>query len=222
MKKAVAIAVLAFLALAAFFAWDYFQREAMLREQIRQYQQVVARLDAEYRVAQVIVRDQTTDASGQLQTTIEFRELDRQGNPLPPVTATLSGAEAYFEALVVKFENKYVEQGEALRGKSIILFRRMFGSATAPDAGVPIDPAASDGVPSLYRVAASPSDMEIRLWARFWYYANHPREAQDQFGVRVMQLEAVGTRVYPNMTYELNVENDGGINLVPLTAMPQK
>ncbi len=47
--------------MAAFVAWDYLQREAMLREQIRQMQEVISRLNAEYRVAQVLIREQGVD-----------------------------------------------------------------------------------------------------------------------------------------------------------------
>ncbi len=220
MKKVLAVSIFLFLIVASFFVWDYLQREEMLREQIRQMQEVVKRLNADYRVAQVLIREQGVDASGQLLTTLEFRELDRDNHPLAPLTATLVGPQNYFEALVIKFRNEYVEKGDALRGKSIILFRRMFGSATPPDEGVPIDPNASDGIPSLYRVSSKPSSVEVDLWSRFWYYASHPKEA-DRLGVRVMQCEAVGIRPIVNMTYELTVENNGGINIIPITAPPE-
>ncbi len=220
MKKALAISIFLFLTVASFFVWDYLQREAKLREQIEQMQAVISRLNAEYRVAQVLVREQGLDADGQPVTTLEFRETDRDNHPLPPLTATLVGKENYFEALVVKFRNEYVEKGDALRGKSIILFRRMWGSATAPDNGILIDASASDGIPNLYRVSKNPSDVEIDLWNRFWYYASHPKEA-DKVGVRVVQVEAVSIRPIVNMTYELTVENDGGINIVPITAPPE-
>lgn len=214
MKKALAISVTAFLVLAGYLGWDYLQNEARLREQVRQLQEVVSRLNAEYRVAQIIVHDQTVDAEGRTLTTLEFREISRDNELLPPISATLVGTEVYFEALVIKFQNKYVEQGDQFRGKSIILFRRMFGSKTAPDDGVPIDPSASDGIPNAYRVTKEPSEVERRLWSKFWYYANNSKEAA-AMGVRVMQLEAIGTRVEPLRVYELRVENDGGMSLIP-------
>lgn len=217
MKKVLALSFLAFLVVVAFVAWDYWQREAILKEQLRRMMEVVSRLNAEYRVAQVFVRDQRLDASGRILTTVEFREMDRDNHPLPVHVATLAGPENYFEALVVKFDNAYVEKGDALRGRSIILFRRMYGSATAPDEGVPIDPNASDGIPGIYRVAPRASGFEIDLWQRFWYYAVHPDEAR-KMGVRVLQIEAVAIRPQTNMLWELTVENDGGINIIPLTA----
>lgn len=221
MKKALAVLVLLLLAVGAYLVWDYLNREAQLRERIRVLQEVVSRLNAEYRVAQVLVRDQKLDESGQVVTTVEFRELDRDSRPLPPVTATLVGSESYFEALVIRFQNEYVEKGDALRGRSVILFRRMYGSATAPDQGVLIDPAASDGVPSVYRVSAKPGALEADLWGRFWFYASHPKEAA-ALGVSVMQVQAVGVRPVPNMIYELRVQNNGGMNILPLTAPLEK
>jgi hypothetical protein len=216
MKKALAISVTAFLVLAGYLGWDYFQNEARLREQVRQLQEVVTRLNAEYRVAQIIVHDQTVDAEGRTLTTLEFREVSRDNELLPPISATLVGTEVYFESLVIKFQNQYVEQGDALRGKSIILFRRMFGSGTAPDDGVPIDRNASNpnGIPDVYRVSKQPSELEVDLWNKFWFYANNTKEAAAK-GVRVMQLEAIGTRVEPSRVYELRVENDGGMSLIP-------
>jgi hypothetical protein len=221
MKKAVFFAVLAFAVVAGVVGWQYLAEQARQREELRKLQQVVDRLNAERRVAQVVVKERSADASGKTVTKLDFLEWDREKRPLPPVHAELSGNEVYFEALVIKFRNDYVERGDPLRGASIILFRRMFGSKEAPDSGVPIDPGALDGIPSVYRVDKEPSSFEIGLWKRFWYYADHPEEARP-LGVRVLQCEAVGGRLQPNCIYELTVEADGGLNLVPTTPLPDE
>jgi hypothetical protein len=216
MKKAVGLAVLAFLLVAAVFVWDYLSREARHREELHKLQEVVKRLTAERRVAQVVVRARITDSEGNTRTDLDFIEWDRAGKPLPPVIASLPGTEVYFEALVIKFKNEYVEKGDALRGASLILFRRIFGSSQAPEVGVPVDSQAEDGIPEIYRVDQKPSPFELNLWKRFWYYADHPEEAS-KLGVRVIQCEAVGGRLQANRVYELSVEADGGLNLIPTT-----
>jgi len=216
MKKAVGLAVVAFLLVAAVVAWDYLRKEARHLEEVRKLQEVVKRLTAERRVAQVVVSDRTTDLAGNTVTHLDFIEWDRAGRPLSPIIATVPGTEVYFEALVIKFKREYVEKGDLLRGASLILFRRIFGSSQEPRVGIPIDPQAEDGIPRIYRVDEKPSPFEVNLWQRFWYYADHPEEAS-KLGVRVIQCEAVGGRLQANRVYELSVEADGGLNLIPTT-----
>jgi hypothetical protein len=200
--------------LVSLFAWDYLRKEAEHRRELRTLQIIIERLTAQERVAQVVVKDRTVDPFGVVVTRLDFLEWDRAGKRLPPVSATLTGKEVYFEALVIKFDNQYVEKGDALRGKAVILFRRIFGSSQAPDQGVLIDPKAEDGIPCVYRVDATPSPFEVSLWKRFWDYAEHPEEAA-KLGVSVMQCQAVGNRLTANSVWDLKVEATGAMNLVP-------
>jgi hypothetical protein len=217
MKKIAGFLILVLAVIAAAFLWSYLSQEARHRRELRLLQEIVTRLKAERRVAQVVARERAADDQGQTWTSVDFIEWDRAGRRLPPVMARLPGSEVYFEALIVKFKDEYVEQGDALRGATLLLFRRIFGSAQAPEAGVPVDSLAEDGIPRIYRVDETPSKFEIDLWKRFWYYAAHPDEA-DKLGVRVMQCEAVGGRLQPGAVYELSVEARGGLNLVLTTA----
>ncbi len=213
-SKVVTLLILALLAVGVYFVWEYLSREARHREEIRKLQQIVERLTSERRVAQVVVRDRKTDAEGNVTTSLDFHQWDREGKHLPPVSATVPGNEVFFEAMVIKFDREYVEQGDALRGKTIVLFRRIFGSAQKPEDGVKIDPDATDGIPSIYRVDENASEFEVNLWKRFWYYAEHPTEAA-KLGVRVVQLEAVGNPL-TSPVYEITCEASGGPNLIPM------
>jgi len=214
MKKLASLLAVALAVVVAFFAWDYLQKEAQHRRELRTLQEIIQRLTAEERVAQVVVTDRTVDPSGAVVTRLEFHEWDRAGKRLPPVFATITGKEVYFEALFIKFQNEYVEKGEKLRGKAIILFRRIFGAAQAPDQGVFIDPKAEDGIPCVYRVDEKPSPFEVSLWKRFWDYAEHPEEAA-KLGVSVMGCKAPGNRLPANSVWDLKATASGDINLVP-------
>ena len=220
MKQLLMILVMAVVLVVAYFVWDYVAAEARHREEVRQLQLIVQRLEAERRVAQVVVKSREKDSSGKTTTTLDFIEWDASQKRLPPITATVPGSEVYFEVLEIKFDHEYVEQGDALRGKTIVLFRRIFGADQKPVDGVPIDSQASDGIPSIYRIDAKPSAFEVKLWKRFWYYADHMEEVK-ALGVRVMQCKAVGGRLTPNTVYELTCEAVGGLNLTPTTAQPK-
>ena len=182
--------------------------------EIQRLNEVVARLEAGTRVAQVIVTDQGKNtATGALETTIKFLEIDRKGKSLPPHYFTVKGDVIYFDALVIKFDHNYIERGEALRGKSICLFRRIFGEFQSPDEGYPVDGEADQGVPSVYRVDDQPSSFETELWKDFWRYAADRSEAEKK-GIRVIQGEAVYTRFLKRNVYTITLDHSGGINIL--------
>jgi hypothetical protein len=174
----------------------------------------VDRLTTETRIAEVFVLEQHPGPDGVPLTTLEFTELDRAGRPLPTRVFTVRGREVYFDALVIKFSEEEVKVGDPLRGKSLHLFRRVFGEAQAPREGVLLATARSDGVPDFYRLSpgGQPSDFEQRMWEQFWHWADHPAEAARE-GVRVPQIEAVGIRPRPGARYRISLEHDGGPNI---------
>ena len=197
---------------AVFFLNNLYNRKEL---EIQALNQVVERLSAETRIAQVIVKEQSVNPeTGILETTIKFVENARNGSPLPPQYFKVQGDVIYFDAFVMKFTTEYVEIGEALRGKSICLFRRIFGEHQAPEQGFLVDGSGSSkDIPDLYRVGDEPSQFEIDLWKRFWEYAGNPETARG-IGVRVAQGEAVYTRFQKGSIYTITIEHDGGINIM--------
>jgi len=172
----------------------------------------VDRLTTEDRVAEVEIVAQTRDAEGVLVTTLEFTERDRNGEPLPTRTLETRGNELYVDALVIKFLDETVKQGDPFRGKSLHLFRRVYGDAQQPRHGEELS-AMTDGVPDLYRVSKEPSPFEQRLWGLFWTWMRDPDQAKLD-GVRVPQIDAAGVRPEPNAKYKITLERDGGLNFI--------
>ena len=214
-RVSAALLVLAVAAGAALYAAYTVQRAYREKElEIRRLARVVERLEAETRRAQVIVTKQGVNpATGRLETTLKFMETGPGGDPLPPRYFTVEGDVVYFDALVIRFEREYVERGDALRGKSICLFRRVFGEHQAPEEGFPVDRAAGAGeVPDVYRVNPDPTPFERELWKEFWRYAADPAAARAK-GVRVIQGEAVYTRFIPGNLYTLTLDHGGGLSI---------
>jgi hypothetical protein len=187
------------------------RRNAELAEESRKLQQVVERLNVERRVALIDVVQQHSDAAGRVvQTVIRFTETDRDGKLLQPLVFGVAGEVPHFDALVLKFEQDFVAQGDALRGHSLALFRRVYGESQSPDSGYWLG--GQGQVPDVYRVNPKPSEFELRLWQNFWGYASDPEKARGA-GVRVAQGEAVYAPMRMGEHWTLTLEADGGLNL---------
>ena len=192
-----------------------------LHREKQQLADVVERLSIERRVAEVDVIQQHFDENGRvLQTVIRLTEIDRDGNPLPSQTFGVPGRMPHFDALVIKFKDDYVAQGDALRGKSVALFRRVYCETQAPEDGFWLG--RRGDVPDVYRTNPDPTPFELNLWERFWSFAASPHSAA-LAGVRVAQGEAVYAPMKPGENWLLTLEADGGLNLIKrrgTTALP--
>ena len=88
---------------------------------------IIRNLKAETRVAEALVVESSLDEyTRQYTTTIKFLEYDVQGHPVQPKYFTFKGNLIQFQTLVVRFDDKYIEEGHRLKGKSICLFLKAF------------------------------------------------------------------------------------------------
>lgn len=177
----------------------------------------IERLTAESRVAEIHVADQVRagqmvegQAAAADRTSIEFIEIDREGHPLPSRKFDIADTVIFFDALVIKFDHDFVAEGDALRGKSLALFRRIYGEHQQPSEGHWVDPAGD--VPNIFRVHPEVGDVERELWTKFWDFATDPSLAARN-GVRVAQGEAVYVPMRKGEVWTLTLQNDGGLNL---------
>ena len=204
-----------------------------LQDQIREQQQTIhkleqdkQRLEAYLRIlkhidrrARVEVLSQAKDQQGTLQTTIRFTEIDDMGKP---VTAsrqlTLPGQEIYFDTLVIKFDDHFVEQGDPVKGKALMLFRRVFSNTMRPEDGFVIDREGRE--PEVYADGQDLSTFEKELWQKFWEIANDERLAK-QRGVRAIHGDAPYMRLEPNRVYEVLLRSTGEVIIAPGTQLTQ-
>ncbi len=204
---------------------------------------IIRNLKAETRVAEALVVESSLDEyAREYTTTIKFLEYDVQGRPVKPKYFTFKGNLIQFQTLVVRFDDKYVEEGHRLKGKSICLFLKAFvlaGKDTQEFVITPVyesaplkkpafwhrfpwvfkPPLLKEGqappafaVPEGYRVGDPPNYFEREVWAHFWKYALDP-EQRKKGGVKNAQVEAPGQVFVPGTIYTIMLENDGGLRI---------
>lgn len=206
------------LLVAMVFGFQFYRARHSVEAQLQaekdrnaELQSIVVRLSSERRVADVLVTDQTPSENGQLRTTLLFVEYDRRGEPLPARRFVIDGQVAHIDALVVKFDGKYVQENDSLRGHSVALFTRIYGEHQAPDSANQIDQPGQ--IPPTYRGAdARVSSFETQLWSDFWRLADDPAY-RASMGVRVAEGEGVWRPFQPGYLYTVTLENNGGLNI---------
>lgn len=170
-------------------------------------------LKVDHRVAQLRVLQQGPTADGQgVATQLEFVEVDAEGRPLTSARQfAIRGDVVHVDALLIKFSDSAVEDGDPLRSTSICLFTRLYGDEQTPADGFPLDAVGSR--PAAYSAGSETSDLERELWSDFWEYANDPQRAAAA-GVRAMHGEGPFIKVRPGKVYRLLLRASGGLSFV--------
>lgn len=204
---------LAVLGGGGYLAWDKFHERQRLLKEIEARERVIDRLTRTTRVAQAMLT-RRFEEDGRSMSEVLLVEEDQDGEPKNRTRVVVEGDVVYFDALVLKFDSALVQGGDALKGRSVLLFRRIFGEHQKPSDGVAIDETAVDGIPQVYRGDDPPSSVEVALWRDFWKYANDPKAAAAA-GVRVAQGEAPYVKMEQGKLYELTLDHSGGLNIKP-------
>jgi hypothetical protein len=184
------------------------------KQRLEAYLQILKHVD---RRARVEVLRQGRDQQGNLQTTIRFTETDSTGKPISVSREmALPGQEVYFDTLVIKFDDHFIEQGDPLKGQSLMLFRRIFSSTMRAEDGFVID--VEGQPPGIYAERQGSSDFEKDLWKRFWELANDEKLAKER-GVRAIHGDAPYMRMEPDRVYEIWLRSTGEVIITPGTRL---
>jgi hypothetical protein len=182
------------------------------------FNQILVRLKADSRTAEVMVTKVEYDPKlNKNFTTIKFLEYDAQGKPLNPKYFTFSGNIIQFQALVIRFNDDFVERGDKLRGKSAYIFWKVFmlnGPSTEEFIITPLN-----SVPTGYKIPGMKDYFERNLWRSFWRYALSRKDAVHN-GVKNAQIEAPGTAFVPGTIYTIKIEHNGGLR-IDTTPLPE-
>ena len=175
------------------------------------FRRIIHNLKAESRIAEVLVADSNIDEyTRKYTTTIKFLEYDVKGRPMKPKFFTFKGNLIQFQTLVVRFDDKYIEEGHRMKGKSIFLFLKAFVLDGANTQEFAITP--TRDVPDGYKVGDPPSAYEKEVWQKFWKYALDP-VMRERVGIKNAQIEAPGSVFVPGTIYTLIIEHRGGIRI---------
>ena len=183
---------------------QWIQKERMLRK-------IIERLHGETRRAEVLVtKSEFDEASKKIKTTIKFLEYDALGRPLEPKYFTFQGNIIQFQSLVIRFNDKFVEAGDRLRGKSAAFFMKAFVLDGAKTQEFEITKV--NEIPGGYRISGKENKFEEKLWREFWNYALDPKK-RDRAGIKNAQIEAPGAIFLPGTIYTLKIEHGGGLRI---------
>lgn len=190
---------------------NYFEENRILKE-------VIARLEADSRVAQVLVTNVKFDETARKTlTTIKFLEFDAKGKPLVAKYFTFSGNIIQFQSLVMRFSDIKIRSGDKLRGKSAYLFMKVF-MLDGPDTQE-FKIAEVNEIPAGYKINGIQSRFEKKLWEEFWKYALDSAASQ-KMGIKNAQIEAPGTVFVPGTLYTIKIEHHGGLR-IDAEALPE-
>jgi hypothetical protein len=199
------------------------QKETILKleqekQRLEAYLKILKHID---RRARVEVLRQAKDLQGNLQTTIRFTEVDDDGKPISASREmTLPGQEVYFDTLVIKFDDHFIEQADPVKGGALMVFRRVFSSTMRAEDGFVLDKEGQ--VPEVYAERQATSAFEKDIWKRFWDLANDQKLAKE-LGIRAIHGDAPYMRLEPDRVYEICLRSTGEVIITPGTriAPPQ-
>jgi hypothetical protein len=123
----------------------------------------------------------------------------------------------FVDTWTVKFATDDVAHAHPLRGRTIVLLRRIYSDRVPPRDGWPID--TPGAIPAGYAAGAA-AEFEQALWRQFWEVATDPGRARE-LGVRIAQGEVVYKPVRKDQLFELQVDASGGINFAPISSERQ-
>lgn len=191
------------------------ERERADREEARRkvVEALLERMTEERVVADVVVIDQKHE-NGKLWTTIRLhmKPPPSGGEPRTYGPYTVEGDIVYFEAYVLRFEDKFIHAADEKKGRALMLLTRVFGEHQAPAAGFPVEDATGT-VPHYYELGrADLKDAEHELWQRFWWYTTHREDAKKD-GVEVAHGQAPFTKADTRLLYEIVADNRGNLSV---------
>jgi len=169
----------------------------------------------EGRIANLEVLEKGVDEDGQDYLEVRFTEVDEEGYPVGAARDyTLTGNTFFIDCWVAKFEDKYIEGVDDLRGQSLVMFKSIFGNDQKPSEAFSLDDS-SQRVPKRYQTDRQ-SAFEAKIWADFNTVCND-REKQKELGIRAIHGQANYLPPEEGRTYQIKLRSTGDVSLSPLS-----
>lgn len=194
--------------------------EREMAKEIETRDAMIARLSRSVRKGRIEVVEQHTGPSGfpserdgtrVIETTVRFIELDEEGRAIGTKVATVPGDTIFVDAWTARFPKSAVAEGNPLRDRTLVLFRRIYSDRMQPSQGIAID--TPGAIPDGYALSDK-AKLEQAVWNGFWTIASDPETARRN-GIAVAQGEAVYKPVRPGEAYDVILDAAAGLTLVP-------
>ena len=225
MRIGAALSVLVWGSVLGLLGW-FFHDMYEQRQEEEKLREALARLTEETPCARILVHAADVNAdTGKTEISMSWLDTDANWKRLPGTEMKklkVVGKEAYFDSYQIIFGSENVQEGDPLRGKTLTVFARAYGSDQKPSDGTPLNmpadvlgvaEAGGELIPPAFRQGdGAPTEVELRLWSRFWELCTDP-EAAEREGVRTVQGTAVHKPLQPKMEYRLSINNQGQIFL---------
>ncbi len=172
----------------------------------RQLKTAISNLTAESQIGLARVIGQEVK-DGRLWTRVRFIETARD-DPSRQILSReydIEGDIVHFDALIVKFDNRYVADG---KGRALYLWRRIYGENTTPASASPIEESGAE--PKRYDELLSKLSLGDRklFWTEIWKLSNDPDRLKSA-GVQAVYGNDVYARLVPGFLYIFKIVNTG-------------
>ncbi|MDD5063478.1 MAG: hypothetical protein PHQ35_01795 [Phycisphaerae bacterium] len=203
------IAALACLAAIVYVGRGWFYGAATIRELLTENKQLktaITNLTFEDQIGYAKVISQE-NRDGKLFTNIKFVETARE-DKLKKVlekTYAIEGDIVHFDALVVKFGDKMVMDGEE---KALYLWRRVYGENTAPENGLMIEEPGEE--PQRYKDLLNllPEKEKSLFWTNVWELANNSDRLRE-YDIKAVYGNVVYSKLRKGLIYVFKISPSG-------------
>lgn len=195
--------------------------ERRMAVEIAARERMLERLARSERRARVEIVDQqlgpegfasARDGQKVVSTTVRFLELDPTGREIGRREYCIPGDMLHIDAWTARFPKQAVAEGDPLRDRTLLLWRKVYSDRLPPAEGFAID--TPGAIPDGY-AAGERGRLERATWASFWRLATDDAEARRR-GIDVAQGEGVHKPVRKGEAYELHLDAAGGLTMRPV------
>lgn len=174
-----------------------------------QLNKAIYNLTDEQEIGYAIVESQQITDTGERLSQIKFVQTEA-GNPLNIVSEQrflIHGDIAFFDALIVKFSNEYVQDG---KGRALYLWHRVYDEETAPKDAQLIE--SYQQSPERYFSITKALKVKQRapFWAAIWDLTNQP-EYLSEYGVTAVYGSGIHFKVEAGKVYRFKISPTGQI-----------
>ncbi len=172
-------------------------------------------LKVDHRLARIrVLQVGTNEEDGSTFSEVEFQEFVDGDQPLgEPRRFRLAGDEIRVDCWIVKFDDKYIEEADLIRGTSLCVFKSIYGNLDGPQKAHVLEE--ENSRPAAYGAGRNVSELEQRIWTDFWEISSDPDRAFEM-GIRASHGQVNYVKARPGITYQVDLRASDGMTIRPL------